>query len=80
MDVEKVVVFCFPKKLVLSRKSNFSLGKSWFFRSPGSKNQHFPRKKLVFHKNTQAMDRKNQLFLRKKLVFQKSGLLKPSFS
>ena len=37
--------------MVLPRKTNFSLGKSWFFKGLSSKNQLFRRKKKVrFHK------------------------------
>ena len=47
---EKVCFFLgFPrKKLVFPRKTNFSLGKRRFLEVVGSKNQLFPRKKLVF--------------------------------
>ena len=78
---KKVGFFGFPrKKLVFPRKTNFSLGKSWFLEVVGSKNQLFPTKKL-WRLQRMAFNcfLENKLFPRKKLVFEAQAFEKPNF-
>ena len=81
MDVEKLLFLVFVrKKLVFLEKTKFSLGKSWFFRWLGYKNQLFPKEKLVF--TIHGLDNfvKNQIFPRKTLVFGAQASEKQTFS